>query len=79
MLRVFVKAQLLAEEAKTAVKGYFQKLSDDDSGASLLEYSVLIGLILALSIALIVFAGQWANAQWNALQTALTGNGAPIG
>lgn len=78
MLSLWVKAQVYVEQTKSAITKSVRSLADDDSGASLLEYSVLIGLILALSIALIVFAGQWANAQWSALSTALTGNGAAI-
>jgi len=76
MLALWVKAQSFVEQTKSKIKNSFDSLSDDDSGASLLEYSVLIGLILALSIALIVFAGGWANNQWNALVVALNGNGA---
>ena len=76
MLSLWVKAQVYVEQSKSAIKKSMRSLADDDSGASLLEYSVLIGLILALSIALIVFAGGWANNQWNALSGALVGNGA---
>lgn len=71
MLSLWVKAQVYVEQTTSSIKKSMRSLADDDSGASLLEYSVLIGLILALSIALIIFAGEWANAQWNALSEEL--------
>jgi len=43
----------------------------DESGASLLEYSLLIGLILAVSATAVITVGGWANNQWTALQSAV--------
>ena len=42
-------------------------------GAAMIEYTVLLGLILVLAIAAIVFAGTWVSSQWTALQTVLEG------
>ena len=42
-------------------------LHDDQSGAAFIEYTVLIGLILVLSVALISAVGLWANNRWVAL------------
>ncbi len=42
-------------------------LHDDRDGAAFIEYTVLIGLILVLSVALISAVGLWANDQWTAL------------
>ena len=47
------------------------KLCRDESGASLLEYSLLLGLI---SVIVIIVAGgivPWLTSRWAALQTAL--------
>ena len=42
-------------------------LHKDQSGAAFIEYTVLIGLILVLSVALISAVGLWANNRWVAL------------
>jgi len=44
---------------------------DDQSGAAFVEYTVLIGLVLVLSIAIIGAVGLSANNQWTALNTAV--------
>lgn len=44
----------------------------EEEGASLIEYSILIGLITALVIAIIVVVGTWVQGAWNNLNTALT-------
>lgn len=41
------------------------RLWKDESGASLLEYSVLIGLITAAVIGTIGAVGIWVQGQWN--------------
>ena len=46
-------------------------LHNDQSGAAFIEYTVLIGIILAVSIGLIAAIGTWANTQWTALNTAV--------
>jgi pilus assembly protein Flp/PilA len=46
-------------------------LWNDESGASLLEYSILIGLIAAGAVVSIGKIGVWVGDQWTALQTAL--------
>ena len=48
-----------------------RNLHDDQSGAAFIEYTVLIGLILAVSIGLISAIGLWANTKWTALNTAV--------
>ena len=48
-----------------------RNLHDDQNGAAFVEYTVLIGLVLVLSIAIIGAVGLWANNQWTALNTAV--------
>jgi Flp pilus assembly pilin Flp len=54
-----------------------RRLGRDERGASLLEYSVLIGIILAVTITAVIFVGNWAGGQWEDLKTKITGQGAP--
>ena len=43
----------------------------DEDGASLIEYSILIGLITALVIAIIVAVGSWVQSAWQNLNAQL--------
>ena len=43
----------------------------DEEGASLIEYTVLIGVMLVAVIAAIISVGNWVNNKWTALNTAL--------
>jgi Flp pilus assembly pilin Flp len=52
-------------------KSIASRLWKDERGASLLEYSVLIGIILAVTITAVVFVGSWTGAQWAELQSKL--------
>ncbi len=46
------------------------RFAKDECGASLLEYSILIGLITAGVVGLVTGAGNWVNTKWQALATA---------
>ena len=46
-------------------------LHKDESGASFIEYSVLIGVILVASIVTIAAVGTWASNRWTALNNAV--------
>ena len=39
-------------------------LHNDEGGAAFIEYTVLLGVILAVSIATIALVGNWANQTW---------------
>ena len=39
----------------------------DRRGASLLEYSILIGLIIAVSVGTVTLVGTWMSGRWTAL------------
>ena len=43
-------------------------LRNDERGASLLEYSILIGLITVVAIVTISDVGTWVGEQWTALE-----------
>jgi Flp pilus assembly pilin Flp len=43
----------------------------DESGASLLEYSLLLAVIMAVTVATVSLVGAWASGKWTSLLTAL--------
>ena len=51
-----------------------KRLSTDEDGAALVEYTVLLGVMLVAVISTIVLVGGWVNTKWGALWTALQGN-----
>jgi pilus assembly protein Flp/PilA len=50
-----------------ALKSFFLDLQRDEDGAAFLEYTVLLGIILAVSVAIIFTIGGWAGQIWVAL------------
>ena len=55
------------------IKNTTVRLWNDESGASLLEYSVLIGLIVAGVVASIVSVANWTGTRWTNLFGILNG------
>lgn len=53
----------------TKLWGFLARMREDEKGASLIEYSILIGLISALAIGSIIVMGQWVASQWAYLVT----------
>ncbi len=47
------------------------KLGNDEDGAALIEYTVLLGILLVAVIATITLVGTWISGQWTALNNAL--------
>jgi pilus assembly protein Flp/PilA len=64
MLKTYVAAKAKIAELK-------DRLVQDNSGAALIEYSILIGLITVAAIAAIIVVGGWVANQWGNLETAL--------
>jgi pilus assembly protein Flp/PilA len=48
------------------------RLSKDEEGAAMVEYSVLVGIITVGVIALVVRVGAWVTAEWTTLCTTLS-------
>ena len=44
---------------------------DDEDGAAMIEYSVLVGLITVATIALVLAVGLWVTGAWQGLADAL--------
>ena len=59
MLKYYVKSKLAVEDMKKNIEG-----------ASLIEYSILIGLITAAVVATIVLIGGKVEGWWSALDSA---------
>ena len=55
----------------TAIKTFFADLHADEDGAAFLEYTVLLGIILAVSVAIIFAIGAWAGGIWDILCTTI--------
>jgi pilus assembly protein Flp/PilA len=49
-----------------------QRLSEDEEGAALIEYTVLLGILLVAVIATIGLVGTWVSSKWTTLHGDLT-------
>jgi pilus assembly protein Flp/PilA len=49
-----------------------RRLGEDEEGASLIEYTVLLGILLVAVIATIGAVGTWINNKWHTLQQQLS-------
>jgi len=47
------------------------RLKSDENGASLIEYTVLLAILLVAVIAIIAGVGQWISTEWASLSTAI--------
>lgn len=59
------------KEITMSIASKMRKLGKNESGAALLEYSVLLGVILVAAVGAMLFAGDWVSTQWSTLQTKL--------
>jgi len=50
-----------------------KRFRQDEDGAAMVEYSILIGLITAAVIGLIIAVGAWIGVKWTALCGVLPG------
>ncbi|TIP84790.1 MAG: Flp family type IVb pilin, partial [Mesorhizobium sp.] len=41
-----------------------RQFRDDENGAAMVEYTVLLGIITAATIAMIILVGTWVTGQW---------------
>jgi pilus assembly protein Flp/PilA len=48
-----------------------KRLANDEDGAALLEYTVLLALLLVATIGTITLVGGWISGKWTALNAAL--------
>jgi pilus assembly protein Flp/PilA len=57
---------------KTYLTKLMRRLAQDEDGAALLEYTVLLGILLVAVIAVIAAVGGWISKEWTALNSKLT-------
>ena len=50
-----------------SIKTSIERFAKDESGAALMEYSILIGIVSATAVALSLGARDWIIAQWTEL------------
>ena len=62
---------MLREEC-AEMSSVFLRLWRDGSGASLIEYSFLIGIIIALVVVAVALTGIWISGSWMSFLSALT-------
>jgi pilus assembly protein Flp/PilA len=55
----------------TKILALVQKIKNDEEGAALIEYTVLLGIMLVAVIATIVLVGTWISTQWTTLESTL--------
>ena len=54
------------------VKTSATRLLRSEDGVTMLEYTILIGIITIAVIASVAYAGTWVSTQWTALTAKLT-------
>ncbi|MEM6495703.1 MAG: hypothetical protein AAF709_03130 [Pseudomonadota bacterium] len=62
----------------TSIKSSIKRFCQDESGAALMEYSILIGIVSATAVGLAFGARDWIIAQWTELQGDLQQAPTPI-
>lgn len=67
MLRMFVLLSNTPFHIRTKLAAIARELREDVSGAEIVEYAVMIGLLTAAAIATIILVGNWISVEWNAL------------
>jgi len=55
-----------------SLKNSAARLLRDEDGVTMLEYTILIGIITVAVIASVSYAGGWVSTQWTALTAKLT-------
>jgi pilus assembly protein Flp/PilA len=53
------------------VRKLIRRLAKDEEGASLIEYTALLAILLVAVIAVITGVGTWINNKWTTLNAAL--------
>jgi len=59
------------DQTMRSVAKFLKKLQDDKDGASLIEYTVLLAILLIAVITIIAAVGGWINNTWSNLNAAL--------
>ncbi|QKC84397.1 Flp family type IVb pilin [Mesorhizobium sp. NZP2077] len=57
------------------MRNMMKQFRDDENGAAMVEYSILIGIIAAASIVAVIAIGGWVGSQFTGLCSKLSGTG----
>jgi pilus assembly protein Flp/PilA len=57
--------------AMSSIIKFLNRLRSDENGASLIEYTVLLAILITAVIAVIAGVGKWISTQWASLSTAI--------
>ncbi|MER8588906.1 Flp family type IVb pilin [Mesorhizobium sp. M1338] len=52
-----------------------RQFHDDENGAAMVEYSILIGIVAAASIVAVIAIGGWVGSQFTGLCVTMNGKG----
>jgi pilus assembly protein Flp/PilA len=53
------------------LRGVLERFIRDEDGVTMLEYTILLGIITVAVIAAVVAVGGWVGARWGSLRGAL--------
>jgi pilus assembly protein Flp/PilA len=53
------------------VRTFLEHFRRDEDGVTMLEYTILLGIITVAVIASVVYAGGWVSTKWTALTAVL--------
>ena len=63
----------------TRLRGMFVRLRKSEDGATMIEYSILIGIITAVTIAFIIAMGDFVSGAWSTLCSEVNAGAPTIG
>ena len=55
-----------------SIKTSAERFCQDEGGVTMLEYTILLGIITVAVIASVAYAGTWVSGKWTALTAKLT-------
>jgi pilus assembly protein Flp/PilA len=53
------------------LKTLFTNLRQDESGAAMVEYTILLGILAAAVVATVILVGTWISGRWTAFEALL--------
>jgi pilus assembly protein Flp/PilA len=62
------KGLMVVDQFKTLLAEFKR----EEDGAALIEYTVLLGILLVVSFAIVAAVGGWINKEWTALNANMT-------
>ncbi len=78
MLRMLVLLSNLPTDVRAKLAAIVHEIRTDSSGATMVEYSILVGLITAVAILFIVGVGQYVSGAWSVLCASINGHNIAI-